>query len=145
MLKREIKYKDFNGEDQVEVAYFHLSKTEIIEMEVATKEGLQATIQRIVKTTDRNGLITEFKRIILASYGVKSDDGRRFVKSEELRTEFSQTAAYDVLFMELATSDKLAVDFIQGILPEDMAAQLAATPPPPPPPPNVTPTVQIEQ
>jgi hypothetical protein len=120
MLKRDITYEDFDGESVTESFYFNLTKTELIELEVGYKDGLEAAMQRIVKTEDRQALIAEFQRIILLSYGVKSDDGRRFMKSDQLREEFTQTPAYDALFIELATDDKAAATFIQGILPKGL-------------------------
>jgi hypothetical protein len=121
MLKRDITYEDFDGESVTESFYFNLTKTELIELEVGYKDGLQAAMQRIVKTSDRQALIAEFQKIILLSYGIKSEDGRRFVKSDQLREEFTQTPAYDALFMELATDDGAAATFIQGILPKGLA------------------------
>jgi hypothetical protein len=121
MLKRAITYEDFNGETVTEEFYFNITKSELVELEVGHGEGgIEAFIKRIVKAQDNKELIAEFKRIILLSYGVKSADGRRFMKSDELRTEFEQTAAFDALFIELATSDDAAAKFIQGILPRDM-------------------------
>jgi hypothetical protein len=124
MLKRDITYEDFDGEKVTETFYFNLSKSEIIELEVGYKEGLQEVLQRIIKTEDRKRLVEEFKKIILLSYGVKSDDGKRFVKNEGLREEFSQTAAYDSLFIELATNDESAATFIKGIIPKDFAKEV---------------------
>lgn len=120
MLKREIKFKNFDDEDDTEIAWFHLSKTELVEMEVENEDGLEKTIRRIIEADNRKALIAEFKRVILSAYGVKSEDGKRFIKSEELRTAFSQTAAFDTLFMELATDDSAAAEFINGIVPKDM-------------------------
>lgn len=124
MLKRDVTYEDFDGETCTEAFYFNLSKSELIELEVGYKEGLQEALQRIIKTNDRKQLIEEFKRIILRAFGVKSDDGKRFVKSDELREAFSQTAAYDSLFIELATNDKAAATFIKGIMPKDLAMEV---------------------
>ena len=121
MLKRTIKYEDFDGNLISEDFYFNLSKSELIELEVQYDKGLGETLQDIVKENDFKKLIAEFKRLVLLSYGVKSEDGKRFIKSDELREEFSQTPAYDALFMELATNDNAAADFIQGIVPRDMA------------------------
>lgn len=139
MLKREIKYTDFEGKEGLEIAYFNLTKSELIELEVEYDSGLEATIKRIIGTNDRKALIAEFKRIILLSYGKKSDDGRRFIKSEELREEFAQTAAYDALFLELATNDEAAADFIKGVLPPDMVQGIE----PMLPPPNIQPAETI--
>lgn len=137
MFKRDITYEDYNGDQVTESAWFHLSKAEIIELEVSYEGGLEAMIKRVIKSDDRQALIAEFKKLVLLSYGKKSDDGRRFIKSDELRTEFSQTAAYDALFIDLATDATAAANFFKGILPKDMAAEVAKldneTPTPPAP------------
>jgi hypothetical protein len=125
MLKKEITFEDFNGEKTTETIYFNLTKSEMIEMEVGYEDGLDATIKRIIKTNDRQNLIKEFKKIILAAYGEKSEDGKKFVKSDAIREAFQQTAAYDAMFMELATNAESAASFMKGILPKDMAAEVA--------------------
>lgn len=126
MLKKSITYKNFNGREVVKDFYFHLSASELVEMEVSTKEGLGETLKRIIKTEDHASLIKEFKTIILASYGERSEDGERFIKNDALRDEFMQTAAYDALFMELAMSDGAAAEFVTGLLPADLSTQLEA-------------------
>lgn len=129
MLKREIVYEDFNGNTVSESFYFNLSKSELVELEVSEKMGFEQYIQRIIEAKDHKTLIAEFKKIILLTYGVKSEDGKRFIKSDELRQEFSQTAAYDALFMELSTHDGAAATFIKGIVPKDLADNVEATGP----------------
>lgn len=124
MLKRPITYEDFNGETVTDIYYFHLSKPELLKLQVGNAGGLNGLIQRIIETKDGEGIIAEFEKIVLMSYGQKSDDGKRFTKSEELRTEFSQTAAYQTLFMEIATNDTKAVEFLKGILPADMQDEI---------------------
>lgn len=120
MLKKTIKYTDFNGTEREEDFYFNLSKAEIIEMEMSTAGGFAEMLQNIVKAQDGPTIMKVFKDIILKAYGVKSPDGKRFIKSEELSTEFSQTEAYSVLFMELATDADAAGAFINGIIPADI-------------------------
>lgn len=143
MLKRDITYEDFDGQTVTETFYFNLTKTEIVELEVGYDGGLESTLRRIVNTKDTKALMKEFKRIVLMAYGVRSEDGKRFVKSDELREQFTQTAAYDALFIELATNDDAAAKFIQGVVPRDLAAEIVAQsipeqlpgmPPPPAPP-----------
>lgn len=124
MLKRSITYTDFNDQQVTDVVYFNLSKSELIEMELGTKETFSDMLQRIVETKENDKLILIFKQLILAAYGQKSSDGKKFDKNDEMRDEFSRTAAYDALFMELATSDGAAVAFIKGIMPQDMLPQL---------------------
>lgn len=123
MLKREIKYEDFDGNDTSDVFYFNLSKPELIELEVEYPEGFGGMIQRIIETKDSKELIRQFKDLVLLAYGEKSADGKRFVKNEELRKQFSETAAYQALFIELATSDNAAIEFLKGILPKDFTVK----------------------
>ena len=118
MLKKTITYTDYNGVERTEAFYFNLTKAELTEMEMSTTGGLAEMLQKIVDAKDMPSIIEVFKKLILKAYGEKSDDGRRFIKSEELSTAFSQTEAYSILFMELATDDKKAAEFFNGIVPE---------------------------
>lgn len=137
MLKRNITFEDYDGNEVTKEYHFHLSEAEIIELEVSYKKGLEQTIKDIVAAGDRQTLIAEFKRLILLSYGVR--EGNRFVKNDELREEFIQTNAYSALFMELATNDKAAAEFMNGIIPSRLAKAIKSDNPQsvlPPPPPN---------
>ena len=112
MLKKTIEYEDFNGNTREEDFYFHLSEAEIIEMEMGTAGGLVQMINKIISTQDNEKIVSIFKMLILKAYGEKSDDGRRFIKSDELSTNFSHTAAYSKLFIELQLEDKkVPLDF----------------------------------
>ena len=120
MLKKSITYTDYNGTERTEDFYFNLTKAEIMEMELSTTGGLAELIQKIVKEQDAPAIIKIFKDLVLKSYGEKSPDGKRFIKSKELSTEFSQTEAYSQLFMELATDADAASKFVNGIVPGDI-------------------------
>lgn len=124
MLKKNIKYTDYNGVEREEDFYFNLSKAELMEMEMGIDGGLAEMIQQIVKAQDTPSIIKVFKDIILKSYGEKSADGKRFVKVSEagnpLSVGFSQTEAFSQLFMELATDADAAAKFIKGIIPGDI-------------------------
>lgn len=119
MLKKSITYTDYNGLERTEDFYFNLSKAEIMEMEMSKAGGFAESINRIVAAQDAPSIIKIFKDLILKAYGVKSDDGKHFVKSEELSVAFSQTEAYSKLFMELATDADAAAVFVNGIVPAD--------------------------
>lgn len=121
MLKKRIKYTDYNGTTREEDFYFNLTKAEIMEMEMGTQGGLTEMINRIIETQDAPSIIKVFKQIILKAYGEKSPDGKRFIKSTELSESFSQTEAYSELFMELASDSDAASKFVNGIIPADMA------------------------
>lgn len=121
MLKKRIKYTDYDGNEREEDFYFNLSKAEVVELELTTEGGLEQMIQKITDTRDMPKLIELFKRLILMSYGEKSENGKRFIKSKELSDAFAQTEAYSELFMELATDDKAASEFVNGIVPQGLA------------------------
>lgn len=121
MLKKTITYPDYNGVSRTEDFYFHLSKAESMEMEMSTTGGLSEMIRRIVAAQDTPAIIKIFKELILKAYGEKSPDGKRFIKSEEISKAFSETEAYSILFMELATDADAAAKFVNGILPNDTA------------------------
>lgn len=125
MLKKTIKYTDYNGTERTEDFYFNLTKAELLELELGTVGGLQNMIERMTQTQDGPAIIGLFKRIITKAYGQKSPDGRRFMKSEEISTDFLETEAYSELVMEFLSDPKFAAAFMQGILPDDMKQAVA--------------------
>lgn len=122
MITKEITYTDYNGQERTEKYQFNFTKAELTEMELSVNGGLSAMMERIKETDDRPELMRIFKDLILKAYGVKSADGKRFVKSDELRTEFSQTEAYSELYMELVTNTESAITFFNGLIPDDIKA-----------------------
>lgn len=125
MLKKTITYEDFNGNTVSEEFFFHLSKAELVEIEMSHEGGLSASLARIVAAEDAKSIIAEFKNILLSAYGKRSEDGRRFIKNQELRDEFESTEAYSALFMELVTDTTAAIEFINGIIPAGLAEDVA--------------------
>ena len=117
MYKKTITYTDYNGNERTEDFYFNISEAEAIELSVQYDGGLQEYMEKIVNADDQNEIIQQFKKIIKFSYGVKSEDGRRFVKANDVVDAFVQSPAYSILFMELATNTDEAIAFINGITP----------------------------
>ena len=117
MLKKTIKYEDYNGIEREEDFWFGLNKAEIFELQTTTEGGFNERIERAVKSQDMVTIMKLFKDIILKTVGKKSDDGRRFIKSKEISEEFEQSPAYPILFMELATDANAAKEFMQSIVP----------------------------
>ena len=124
MLKKKIKYTDYNGVEREEEFLFNLTKAELMEMQMSTNGGLAEMIAALVASQNMPEIIRIFKDIILKSYGEKSLDGKRFMKVDEkgnpLSVQFSQTEAFSTLFMELATDSKAAANFVNGVVPSDM-------------------------
>lgn len=120
MLKKTITFKDYNDVERTEDHYFNLKKSELLELQLSVEGGLTQYIQKLVSQQDMPKLMELFKKIVKAAYGVKSDDGRRFMKSEEIFKEFEETEAYSELFMEISTDDKKAAEFFNAIIPPEL-------------------------
>lgn len=116
MITKTITYTDFNGVERTESFYFHLSEAELAEMEIK-KHGLSQYFKEITDAKDSEKIVNAFKELIDMSYGVKSEDGKYFRKTEEALSDFKSTNAYNSLFMELASNDDAAVEFCNGIIP----------------------------
>ena len=126
MYKIRETYEDYDGNERVEEFYFNLTKAEITDMELTTEGGMSAMLKKIIAAKDTTKLIAVFKDLILRSYGQKSPDGRRFIKSDELTKEFTETPAYSQIYIRLATDDKAATEFINNVIPKDLQTEAKA-------------------
>lgn len=126
MIKETITYTDYNGGTRTEDFYFNLTKAEIMRMEMSTQGGLAERINRIIAAQDTPSIIAVFEDLIQKSYGVKTPDGRGFLKRPEDLEAFIATEAYSELFMKLATDADAAAKFVNGIVPAAMAKEIAA-------------------
>lgn len=124
MLKKTITYTDYNGNERTENFYFHLDEDEIFDMEMSVTGGLRQMLQTIVDKQDIPNIIATFKDLIKRSYGEKSPDGRRFIKSKELTEAFCQTRAFTKLYMELISDAEKAAAFVNGIVPAELGAAM---------------------
>lgn len=122
MIKREIKYEDYNGNQKTKIAYFNLNKVELIEMELSKEGGLSNYYQQIVDAKNNQELARIFKELIIKSYGIKSEDGESFVKvasdGHALADDFVNSAAFEAFYMELITDTDKATAFFNGIVPK---------------------------
>lgn len=128
MLKKTVTYTDFDGVSHTEDFYFNLTEAEILEMNYSTYGGLDKMIEKIIATNDTPKIVSMFKELVLASYGEKSPDGKRFIKNDAVREAFSQTQAYSDIFMELSTDEQAAADFVNGIVPEKISKAMESHP-----------------
>lgn len=118
MLKKTITYVDLNGVERTEDFYFNLSKPEIVKMQGSAKGGYDVQLKGIANNLDGNRIMEFFEDLIRRSYGEKSEDGRRFMKSDEISKNFMETPAYEVLFEEMVTNDKAAAEFVNAVMPK---------------------------
>lgn len=136
MIKRTIDYTDYNGNPRKETAYFNLTEFEATEMGLELPEGIVDAVSdgpihgneteaavHLVEKLGAKGIKDFVKSVVEKSYGVKSSDGKRFVKTPELFTEFSQTPAYSAFMMQLLTNDNAASEFINDVILSNLPAE----------------------
>lgn len=121
MLKKTLTFTDYNGTERTEDFYFNLNQAELTKMEMSINGGLTEMIKRVVAAQDAPAIIEIFENLIQKSFGVKTLDGRGFIKRKEDLEAFMSTEAYSNLFMELATDSDAAAKFVNGIVPAKMS------------------------
>lgn len=119
MIKKTITFENFDGEQVTEEHYFHLTRKELVGLDSTKDGGLLENIEKLMVVMSDNEIFNLFNKIILDAYGKKSPDGNRFIKNEELRTEFEQSLAYDELFVELISDTDKMIEFVKGIVPKN--------------------------
>lgn len=127
MLKKTVKYEDFEGNQIEEDCYFFISTSEMTDMELSIPGGWSSKLERITaKDTTGKEIMDTFKELILKAYGEKSESvtGKTiFLKKKNgvpLAEEFEQSLAYDALYTELIMDPEKAAAFINGIWPKEV-------------------------
>lgn len=123
MLKKQVTYKDYDGNDKTVTLYFHLNKFEWLELETYTKGGLIENLKHAIETGNAKKTIDILKKIILRSYGEKDPETGSFEKSDDIAIRFSKTDAFSELFYELAYNEEAAQSFFMGLIPIELRAE----------------------
>lgn len=127
MLKKTITYTDYDGMERTEDFWFNLSKTELTKLDAELPGGVLGVLRKIIDKKDRKALVDFIETLILRSYGEKTLDGKRFVKTPDMAEEFMQTPAYDELFMNILSDTDSQTSFINGVIPQSMAKEIEQT------------------
>lgn len=127
MLKKTITYTDYDGVARTEDFWFNLSKTELTKLDAELPGGVLGVLRKIIDKKDRKALVDFIETLILRSYGEKTLDGKRFVKTIDMAEEFMQTPAYDELFMSILSDTDSQTSFINGVIPQSMAKEIEQT------------------
>lgn len=117
MLVKTYTYTDYSGNERKEDFYFNITEAEAIKLEMSENGGLTAKINRIIESQNMPEIIKLFEELIGVAYGVKSPDGREFMKSPEITRSFMQTEGYNKLFMDFMTKKGFAADFFNSLMP----------------------------
>lgn len=132
MLKETVTYTDYDGKERTEDLYFNLEKHELIDLAfdlpddiiVADEETGEIKENHMVEKLGDKGIYKFIKNVIKKAYGVKSADGRRFIKSDELTLEFTQTPMYDSILTKLTSDNDAATKFITTVIPANAVKDL---------------------
>jgi hypothetical protein len=124
MLKKDITFKDFNGQTRTESFYFNLKNSDLLKMELSEAGGFADRVNRIISEQNQKKLFKAFEGFVLASYGEKSPDGREHLKSKSITRKFTSTNAYSTLLMELAFDAEAGAEFINGIVTKEQLAEV---------------------
>ena len=118
MYIKEVEYTDFSGTKRKERFYFHLSESEVLKLEYSTDKSLGQVIKDMLDSNDQPAIMRKFDEIIALAYGIRSADGREFMKSEELTNKFMHSAAYNEIFIEMATDARQVAAFVNAVIPD---------------------------
>lgn len=125
MIKKTLKYKNYNGDEVTDDFYFDISESELIMMNWSERGGLDKYYERIIREEDNREILKAFRELIDISYGKRSLDGKDFEKTPEHLLKFKSSGAYNQLLLEFFTQDEsgensFASQFANGLLPNDL-------------------------
>ena len=124
MFKKQITYTDYNDVERTETFLFNISRAELLEMASGKLRDVGKLLSDIANQRDTTVLVTMFEELIRVSYGKKSEDGKRFIKSQEIYEAFLQSEAYSELLVNLTLDANEAIAFVNGIIPTKFLAEL---------------------
>jgi hypothetical protein len=123
MIKKDISYTDYDGNKREETYWFHLSKPELVAM-TAEHKGFEEYLKELAAAQNYSEMMTVYRNMIARSVGQRSEDGRRFVRTEAITEDFMQSAAFEQLFMDLMSNADAATAFARGLLPADLVEEV---------------------
>jgi hypothetical protein len=126
MLKKSITYDDYNGDTRTEDFYFNFTKLELLELDVKFDGGIEGHVNKLTQTDNGKDAYFLFKDIVLSAYGVKSEDGKHFEKSQALRDQFESSPALSELIFGFLVNPSEGAAFVEACLPAKLVAEAKA-------------------
>ena len=126
MLKKTVKYTGFDGEEHTEDIYMNFTRVEVLKFLVrhgiSMKKGDDVTqefkdmVAHLSESGDVEAMLNFLDDFVLSAYGVRSEDGKRFIKTKEVREKFSESLAYEALFDSILDDPALAKTLGESLL-----------------------------
>ena len=126
MLTKTVTYDDLNDNPVTETLYFNINKLEILELEIEHGGDLEAVLKRLIESKDNREIYALFKSILVSAYGIKSDDGRRFIKGPEIKKDFESSPALPEIIFDFVKNPEEAAQFIEKCLPQKLIREAKA-------------------
>lgn len=120
LVVRDLRVKDFKGQERDYKLFFNMTEAEIMEYEFGeVSGGISEFYSRILRAQDTPSIMQAIRKLILKAYGVPSADGSKFQKSKEISEQFTFTQAYSDFVMKLYTDDKYSQRFLHELIPQE--------------------------
>lgn len=118
MIKQQVRYEDFDGIQQEETLYFNLNRMELIALQARYgKDDMAKYIEKVQAEEDYQKMYDLLNDIVLTSYGVRSEDGKRFIKNDQVREDFKTSLVYEALIEDFHDDEGVTLNkFITGII-----------------------------
>lgn len=143
MIAKTVTYTDYDGNEVSEKLYFNLNVMELRHIKfdgipeiVSIKNYLEKLLKEIKELSETDNadekeakldtVYSLVEQLIVKSYGVKTDDGRSFMKSKEIAENFRNSAAFESIYIDFLTNPSLIPDFVNGILPKNAMDKINA-------------------
>lgn len=130
MFTKTVNYTDFNDNEVTETLYFNLSKRELVKMAMDLPKEIREKISKdpdnvneqeaaiaLATSLGEKGVFEFIEELVKNAYGVKSEDGRKFLKDPKLSEEFTHSIAYDELIMEFMSDENAGLEFVNKLIP----------------------------
>jgi len=128
MIKKTLKYHDFEGDLREDDFYFSLNQVQFARINRLFPNGLEKYMQKIIKDKDADELFRVIDILVSEAYGERQ--GANFVKvapnGQKLSDFFTNTEAYDNLLEELMKDDTTLINFLTGCLNSDAQKKVRA-------------------
>jgi hypothetical protein len=122
MIKKTITFEDFDGNSVTEDHYFHLSKKELVDLEMSETGGLSSRLEQVTRSNNGQEIMSTFTWLISKAYGQRDPHNpTKFFKSDKITQEFMTGPAFDQFFTDLVTHPETAAEFVNGLFPKDLA------------------------
>lgn len=115
MLKHQVSYKDFDNKTVKETLWFNLTTRDSAKLTIKYGD-LAAYVKKIEKEKDAASMMVLIEDLVLTAYGERSEDGRHFVRNDEIRERFSYSLAFEALLDDLYSDEKKMSKFFDALL-----------------------------